>query len=253
MEEEIEDLFTNSFDEIKSEIEKTDNEIRIILLGLLAGLSTTKGRVTATVEEINLLMSKFRDEIMNSRYMNTLRFIANKYNKQFKIITNYYRSNADLSNDAILRAKQRHDAIKRSAITRLSNIDTKIIEPVKTQLIVSTVTKQTVKSLVESVQLPLFTSDMTDTETLYSTAGRMISTDYGDVLDIEEYEYLGGTIKSTREFCIERDGKTFTKEEIESWADEDWQGKIDGTDDENIFILLGGYNCRHWLKPVFSK
>lgn len=69
-------------------------------------------------------------------------------------------------------------------------------------------------------------------------------------LGLTNYLYSGGEIATTREFCTERDGQYFTEDEIKGWADEEWDGKIDGTTEETIFDYCGGWNCRHELIPV---
>ena len=61
------------------------------------------------------------------------------------------------------------------------------------------------------------------------------------------FQYVGGLIEKSRDFCIERDGKTFTIEEGKSWNDLDWAGKIDGLD---FFVQCGGYNCYHRLNFI---
>lgn len=61
------------------------------------------------------------------------------------------------------------------------------------------------------------------------------------------YYYSSGTVRDTREFCSERAGKYFHYKEVESWAKQDWKGKIPATNKGNIFVLLGGYNCMHQL------
>jgi hypothetical protein len=62
--------------------------------------------------------------------------------------------------------------------------------------------------------------------------------------------YQGRPIKTTRPFCRERANNYYHKQEIASWASEDWQGKTAGTNSTTIFSYLGGYNCRHVLVPV---
>jgi hypothetical protein len=62
--------------------------------------------------------------------------------------------------------------------------------------------------------------------------------------------YEGRPIQTTRPFCRERANRYYHKEEIASWASEDWQGKTEGTNSTTIFSYLGGYNCRHVLVPV---
>lgn len=58
---------------------------------------------------------------------------------------------------------------------------------------------------------------------------------------IKRFVYVGGLIKTSRDFCIERDGKIFTQTEINAWPD---QHGLPAN------IYLGGYNCRHELVPV---
>lgn len=60
------------------------------------------------------------------------------------------------------------------------------------------------------------------------------------------YEYVGGVIKESRQFCRSLDGARMTESEIRDlWASEDWPGKEAG----DPFIVRGGYNCRHmWVR-----
>lgn len=67
------------------------------------------------------------------------------------------------------------------------------------------------------------------------------------------FRYDGGVIDKSREFCLERAGGYFHQSEIESWADEDWQGRNRFTTKSSIFIYCGGYNCGHSLIPVHES
>lgn len=69
-------------------------------------------------------------------------------------------------------------------------------------------------------------------------------------LKLEWYLYSGGLIDRSREFCIERAGKYFTQSEVENWAKLTWKGKDPLTTESSIFILCGGFSCRHQLIPV---
>lgn len=71
-----------------------------------------------------------------------------------------------------------------------------------------------------------------------------------DDLGLEFYYYKGTKIQDTRPFCVARSGRYFTKEQVESWAAQNWQGKNPSTNKQTIFVLCGGYNCRHDLIPV---
>jgi hypothetical protein len=63
----------------------------------------------------------------------------------------------------------------------------------------------------------------------------------------QRYQYVGGIVAESREFCQRMDGRTFTRDEIyDIWTNEDWQGKAPG----DPFVVRGGYNCRHQFIPV---
>jgi hypothetical protein len=82
---------------------------------------------------------------------------------------------------------------------------------------------------------------------------RNYSGSIGNALDLAHYYYDGVAVLHSRGFCLKRKGKAFSKEEIESWVDEDWQGKIPGTTKESIFWLCGGYNCIDVLRPITKQ
>ena len=60
----------------------------------------------------------------------------------------------------------------------------------------------------------------------------------------ELFLYAGDIINTSREFCIERVGKVFTREEID---------KMDNGQGLDVWLYKGGYNCRHDLVPVSKK
>lgn len=73
--------------------------------------------------------------------------------------------------------------------------------------------------------------------------------------------YQGGLIKTSREFCIERNDKVFSKDEIAKFGSSD--DKYDGYTDKgdfngkrnpyNPFADLGGWNCRHHLDWISDE
>lgn len=78
----------------------------------------------------------------------------------------------------------------------------------------------------------------------YQSAENLKAKDSG----VDKYVlYFGNVIRDSREFCIARAGKVFTKEEVDGWQDLDWAGKKPG----DVWINRGGYRCRH--KMLFVK
>jgi hypothetical protein len=71
--------------------------------------------------------------------------------------------------------------------------------------------------------------------------------------DGQYFKYSGTIIDDSRQFCKERAGKIFSKDEIESWSNLEWDGKIENTNPDNIFFRCGGKGCRHTIRPVSEK
>ena len=77
------------------------------------------------------------------------------------------------------------------------------------------------------------------------------------------YRFQGRPIKTTRPWCLEREGKVWHVEEIREWgreaaAGKGWDGMIDGTNEQTIFTYLGGWYgdraaCRHILLPILPS
>lgn len=65
-----------------------------------------------------------------------------------------------------------------------------------------------------------------------------------DEAGMDSFLYVGDIIKTTREFCRRRVGRTYTKQQIESWTFK-WAGKSGPA-----LTNRGGYNCRHHWQPV---
>lgn len=69
-------------------------------------------------------------------------------------------------------------------------------------------------------------------------------------LGLKFYLYCGGLMDKSRPFCIEHADNYYSHKEVEAWADLDWKGKNPLTTKSSIFILAGGFNCRHSIIPV---
>lgn len=89
---------------------------------------------------------------------------------------------------------------------------------------------------------------------------RTLTVAVADQLGVQFFRYQGRPIKTTREFCRDREGHVWHRKEIEQWgrdaaAGNGWAGMVPGTNEATIFTYLGGYyggrqSCRHTLVPV---
>lgn len=63
---------------------------------------------------------------------------------------------------------------------------------------------------------------------------------------VDKWKYTGSVVRDSREFCVKHAGQKFTTEQyLKTWESEEWAGKAQG----DPFIVRGGYNCRHILRP----
>lgn len=85
----------------------------------------------------------------------------------------------------------------------------------------------------------------------FALSDRAVTNTVSDAINAGWFLYTGGLLDTTRPFCKARNGKYFTRKEVESWgAIGDWDGKMAGTDEKTIFVTAGGYNCQHSILPV---
>lgn len=84
----------------------------------------------------------------------------------------------------------------------------------------------------------------------YQQADAQTQDFYAVKLQLPAALYLGGEIAGTREFCHERQGNVYTREEIAGWINLEFNGK---TPDYNPFTDRGGYNCRHHLHYITAR
>lgn len=102
-----------------------------------------------------------------------------------------------------------------------------------------------------------FKTFATDTFAMYD---RVTNTEFADQLGMDYALYQGGIIESSRPFCIARNNKVFTRDEISKFGTN--KDKYGGYEDKKTgefqgkppsydpFRDCGGYNCRHTLNFI---
>lgn len=98
----------------------------------------------------------------------------------------------------------------------------------------------------------------------YQQADRMAQNQYADKLELPAAIYTGGLIENSRPFCIERNSRVFTREEIALFGTPD--DEFEGYSDKSIgkfsgkpkagydpFTMCGGHGCRHHLSWILGE
>lgn len=86
---------------------------------------------------------------------------------------------------------------------------------------------------------------------LYQRIDRTANLVYADRLGLDYAIYSGTLEEDSRPFCIARVNKVFSRPEISSWEDLQFQGKPKVGYDP--FVDCGGFNCRHHLSWISDE
>ncbi len=90
----------------------------------------------------------------------------------------------------------------------------------------------------------------TYSNTAFAAFDRRVMQIKANQFNIDLFLFAGSSLKDSREFCMQRVDKVFTRDEINAWQEQQWQGKKRGG---NVWIYLGGYNCTHSLNPISEE
>lgn len=237
---------------------KVSKEIQNAILDFIDTLSSDLD-LTSRLER-NKVINKFRDELAKTiqngaiadGYLTLLTgykeivAIANEY---FSALSSAYKKELyrEIYKESILYLKE---SLTGAGISQI--VSNKIVDKIY-DLNMTGITKKELRAYLKDyfskANITTRYIEQIATDSLYQmtqTYQLKISNDLG----IEYYYYAGTKMKTSRQFCISRYGKVFTKKEIQSWPELNWAGKVIGTDKNTIFVYRGGYNCRHTLRPI---
>jgi len=211
---------------------------------------------TAIIEQVTNLLNEV---LFESDYVEGLKSFVGSFETQAGMINDIFDEQFEFVEKDIYKG-----LVKQSQKSTLQFLDDDAIgqavfEPLQKNLITNVYSGGKYSEMVKSMKEYILGADGVDPKlTSYvkryardsiaifdNTYTQLVAQD----VDIELWEYSGGTLKDTREFCLERHGNVYTTEEIESWANKDWQGKNPATDAATIFAYRGGYNCIHSFIP----
>lgn len=242
-------------------ISVVDNQNKLLFNALLDILDTleikdgiilTTPKNLAKAEQIAVLLNKV---LFESDYLNAVKSFVGGFSEQAVLINKIYSEQFEFTEKEIYKSlitqaqKSTLDFLDEDAIGQA------VFEPLQKNLITSIYSGGKYSDMVKSmkeylIDEPKLTSYVTryarDSMAIFdNTYTQLIAKD----VEVEYFEYSGGTLKDSRDFCLERVGNVYTKEEIESWASESWQGKNPATTPATMFAYRGGFNCVHSFIP----
>ncbi len=247
------------------------------VIELISQLETSAGSILVTTENLAIvdqIAIQLREVLNRSEYIEATRSFIKEFDGQAAINQEIFsRRFADFSESEFVAGVTASS--KRSSTQRLigAPLDPEFIEPIR-QLLDDAVstgagigeTVLNIRTIVEGneeVLGRLHRYSKQISSDLFSTYDSSYTNATADDLELEFYQYTGGLLTDSREFCIPRNGKFFHKAEVSWWVtgqstgaagnptpNKEWQGKTRGTNKDTIFIWRGGHNCKHALLPV---
>lgn len=269
--DDVPDSFINS-------IETYENKLVREILALVELLERKDGEIilsSQNLAKIDTIASDLRNFMFNGEYAQIISTFANEFNLQKALTSDYFLSTFDsFSPKSLYDEAYRIAFAKELSLFSSEAINQVFITPIVGNLEAAITGKQTFKDLTDAIydfvkgqeqlegQLTRYVKlRAKDSFTIVNrTYSQVISTD----LDVQFYQYLGGLIKDSRCFCVERAGKYFHKVQVQLFgAKKDlgscrtesqgvirWDGMAKGTNESTIFNFAGGYNCNHTFVPV---
>lgn len=271
-------LLDESVTKLEASIPKIENQFFDKLVLDVSKLETDSlGNIKPNVSNLKSLQKikgSLSDIILSPEYVSNVGKFINTFDKSKELIDDYFFELVDTFDNK--KALFNEILSNSVAVTEESllgaGITNDIITPVTDYLSKSVTQGQNLTELIDELSIKI-KGDKTNLGYIQKNV-KQIATDsinqysanytqsISDDLDFEYYLYSGANKTTSRCFCLEREGKYFSKKEIEHWGATPslWNtcktklhkggGRIPSTDKKSIFTYRGGYQCNHLIMPV---
>jgi hypothetical protein len=277
----IEDIILKAVDDFNQGLESSQVNAYNKLLGLVKELSIdARGNIKKTAENVKILRNVSKS-IEDTLLTDTYKKRVGKYLKSFDAVqaeqTIYFNVIKEgFKVNPMLEAVKSATVDNTIAALTESGLDQAFTQPVKDLLIKNISTGGSYSAMTE--QLRAFVIGSEDVDGAFLKHTKAITTDavksynatynqgVSQDLGLQFYRYVGGLKDTSRAFCEERNKKFFHIEEIKDWGKGEkccglewphkkngvayWDGMKKGTNENNILINRGGWECNHQYVAV---
>lgn len=264
---EIEKLQAQLVADMDAALPKIFNQLSDEVVGLVSQLSLDPEDRAKTLRETITLKRKISDALVNNvAYQAAVGSVLVGFEKMAKITDDYM----SLIIDGYDRKKDLYNAILRVNIDLTKNLllgagvrdnfGNAIQEVLKSYVSGVGTTPELQRTLRAFIkggagQKPFLERYIKQTT---SDAVMVFNREYinsiSEDLNVQYYLYAGVIVQDSRDFCIARTGRAFTRKQVEDWASlGKWQGRMPNTTKTTIFSYCGGYNCQHELYPISAE
>lgn len=241
------------------------------VLGSLQQLDISGGAIantTANIDKFNemAVVDKFFEDTATPELLKTFRYVFTRLDGQAKRFFSTFQTSDFDTQEGI--ALQKMEQVKKRFLDTLAQ-DTAVQRKIKAKVLSAILSNANVLELREDLQefiigipegsnrkLGVIENNhfvQTKANEEFAIYDRAVNDTFADRMNLNYCVYQGGRINTTRDFCEERNAGVFTREEVLSWQNLDWQGK---KQNHNILLDCGGYNCRHfydWISYELAR
>lgn len=252
-------------DELLTRIERVQKQVLPQVMDLISLLDRdSRGFIELTDKNIRLLtniQSQLRDVLQSSEYTNFVDEFIQEFEVQTGVSNELFRTVfTDFATDP--KALELVALAQRSARDLFIEgiTDDAFADAIYKQLDLAISNNASFAETVRNIQDIVIGDSEKDGKVLqyakqvahdqFAFSDRAYTSQVSEQIGAVWFLYAGNKIKTSREFCVERHNHYYYYKQIESWASEDWDGKVAGTSPQTIYTLAGGWNCRHSIIPV---
>lgn len=271
----LDDLLKEKTDRLESVPDRLVERIQSAERSLLAQINILlgefdrdqNGNLLANVNNLTRLQAlkpRLEELFVGSEYVEAVREFAQEFDKQTGLNKEYYDALMDYVESSELTAMTQLNKQQAVGLLMEGAIDANFFDPIVGVMTESVNTNASFVETVQAIKIITQGGEVDGSVVLgrlsryakqiaydsMAISDRTYNQQVAKEMDIQFYRYTGGTINDTRDFCSQRNGRVWHKNEIEQWSGLQWQGKHRATSSGTIFVLLGGYNCRHSLIPT---
>lgn len=255
------------------------------LQSLTSRLTTKNGRIKASAENIRLIgaiKSKMERVLLTKEAQGNIKQFTKAFETVSKLQNQYFEENIQKYKQPKVLAAIRQEAVS-STIDNLTErgLHDSVIKPVREILRRNITTGAPYSDLVKDLRESLLDTKAGDgslvkhakqitTDALNQYARENVNAVTSD-LGLEWFSYNGSIIDGSRDFCrAMHKKKYFNKSEIPKLLKGDFkefrdidgkinkstglpEGMIEGTNEDNFLVNLGGYGCGHQAVPVHES
>lgn len=262
--DDIINIFTSAFDQ-KTQV--TEDAIFKSITNQIRKLDTdANGHIVisnANLKKLRTVRGSISKTVLTDSYLSDVNSFLHAFEELESVNAAYYAAIAEtqsISNPLYLQEIKMFSIESTKASLTEAGLNIEIIAPIEkvlTQAVTSGADYSTffdqLKEMIVGVDKNGGSMKKYTSQILKDSLGQF-NASYNEAISSDlglTYYYYSGSIKeTTRTYCSDLiiKGRFFHKEEIKKSASKSWAGKIPNTNESNIFIYRGGFNCRHqWL------